>query len=115
MSDSTIRVANSGKALIYRGFAQRPPPFPPRFARERIAKLPQNLGENEGTLFTGRSAKGWIVMLLPGQYQSKGGLVNAAGVADAEMALHLPPKVLKNELVHHSHISRDRQSSWRSA
>jgi hypothetical protein len=43
-------------------------------------------------------------MLLPGQYQRKGGLVNAAGVADAEMALHLPPKVLKNELVHHSHI-----------
>jgi hypothetical protein len=66
IGDSTISAASSGKALIYRGFTQWPPPFPPRFDRERIAKLPQILGENEGTLFAGRSTKGWINDAPPG-------------------------------------------------
>jgi len=65
ISDTTLRAMSGGKALVYRGFTQWPSPFPPRFDRERIAKLPQNLGENEGTLFTGRSAKGWIMTHAP--------------------------------------------------
>ena len=52
----SIPVAPTIKAPVNRHFLQCLLPFPPRLDRERIAKLPQRLGENAGTLFAGRSA-----------------------------------------------------------
>jgi hypothetical protein len=53
---SSILPGSTRKALVNRHFLHRAPPFPLRFDRERIAKLPQKPGENAGTLFAGRSA-----------------------------------------------------------
>ena len=52
---SSILPGSTRKALVNWHFLHRAPPFPQRFDRERIAKLSQKLGENEGTLFAGRS------------------------------------------------------------
>jgi hypothetical protein len=53
---ATIGCADSAKTFVYQRFLPPPSPFPPRLERERTTKLPQKVGENEGTLFAGRSA-----------------------------------------------------------